>query len=48
MLLAVHMKDPPDPGDLFPSLRRGRKSEPDADDAAIFQQVSASLMPYSK
>ena len=45
-MLAVHLREPPDPGDLFPSLRVSKK-EPDADDSAIFQQVSSSLMPYA-
>lgn len=47
-LLAVHLKETPEPGDLFPSLREyGKTAEQDVDDSTIFQQVSSSLMPYA-
>jgi hypothetical protein len=45
--LAIHMKDPPPPGDLFPSLRMRAAREAEEDDAAIFQQVAGALMPYA-
>ncbi len=45
--MAIHMKEPPPPGDWFPSLREHVKKDKDVDDAAIFRQVSASLMPYA-
>jgi hypothetical protein len=45
-MIAPHLKEPPDPGILFPSLRDRSAANADANDAAIFQQVSASLMPY--
>jgi hypothetical protein len=46
MLLSAHMKDPPDPGTLFPSLAGRTGVQPDADDDSIFMQVAASLTPY--
>lgn len=47
-LLAVHMKEPPEPGDLFPLLRARAEPEPEdgAGDETIFQQVAASLGNY--
>lgn len=46
MQIAVHMKDPPDPGVLFPSLAGRTGVQPDADDDSIFMQVAASLTPH--
>ncbi len=45
-LLAIHMKDPPDPGVIFPSLRVDDEPRADDNDDAIFRSVAASLTQY--
>lgn len=47
-LMAVHMKEPPDAGVLFPSLRAAAPDPEDAEDVSIFQAVTASLSPYNR
>ncbi len=50
-LISVWCKDPPEPGEVFPSLRvDGAASEADdlEDDELIFQRVAGSLMPYAE
>jgi hypothetical protein len=43
------MKDPPEPGVLFPSLKtRNDDAEVEKNDDLIFQQVAASLSPSQK
>ena len=43
------MKDPPEPGVLFPSLRTAdRRDDEDAGDDAIFQSVASSLTQYNR
>ena len=46
-MIAPHLKDPPDPGDIFPSLRGRSQVRKDVDDDAVFQQVAASFAKYS-
>ncbi len=46
-LLAIHMKEPPEPGDLFPLLRQRHTEVEDGEgDETIFQQVSAAMSSY--
>ena len=49
--MCVHMKDPPEPGLIFPSLRTDGSSasdDVDPDDDTVFQQVAASLSAFGK
>jgi hypothetical protein len=49
-LMCCQLKDPPEPGELFLTLRDLHlpKDDEEVDDAAIFQRVTAELSPFSK
>ena len=47
-MIAVHMKEPPEAGKMFPSLRTHKDVNEDMDDDTIFQRVAMSMSKFGR